>query len=130
MKQLRWLAACASFVCCMGVAYAHAFLDHARPAVGSTVRGSVSEVRLWFSVPLDPASSTVKVLDSAGRQVDRNDKQVDSSDATLLKVSVPRLAPGKYRVLWSVRSVDTHPADGDFAFEIAPEPLAEGQDRH
>ena len=99
---------------------AHAFLDRAVPAVGSTVHGQPAEVRLRFSQPLEPAFSTVKVLDAAGKQVDRRDKGLGAGDASVMKVSLPRLAPGVYRVVWRVLSVDTHVTEGDFTFEVAP----------
>ena len=99
-------------------ALAHAFLDHAVPAVGSTVHGSPAEVRLQFTQELEPAFSTLRVLDANGRQVDRGDKKMDSRDATVLRVSLQRLAPGTYRVVWRVLSVDTHVTEGDFTFEV------------
>jgi len=101
-------------------ALAHAFLDHATPAVGSTVHGSPSELSLWFTQELEPAFSTVQVVDQAGREVDKGDKAVDPSDRTLLKVSLPALPPGTYKVIWRVLSVDTHTTEGDFKFTVAP----------
>jgi copper resistance protein C len=112
-----FMAAAFSFT---GTALAHAFLDHAQPAVGSTVHGSPAEVKLWFTQRLEPAFSTVRVLDSGGAQVDAKDKRVDPGDKTLLRVSLPKLPPGKYRVVWRILSVDTHPTEGDYTFEIAP----------
>jgi copper resistance protein C len=114
------LALCVALQTCCGQAYAHAFLDQARPAVGSTVHGPPTEIRLRFTAPLEPAFSTVKVLDNSGRQVDRKDKQVDRGDLAQIKVSVPPLANGTYRVLWHVLSADTHVTDGDFTFEVVP----------
>jgi methionine-rich copper-binding protein CopC len=101
-------------------ALAHAFLDRAVPAVGSKVHGQPAEVRLRFSQPLEPAFSTVRVLDAGGKQVDRKDKRLDPADASVLKVSLPRLAPGVYRVLWRVLSADAHVTEGDYSFEVAP----------
>ena len=101
-------------------AFAHAFLDRAAPAVGSTVHGSPAEVRLRFTQELEPAFSTVRVFDHGGKQVDRQDKRLQRGDATLLKVSVPPLAPGIYRVVWRALSVDAHVTEGDFTFEVAP----------
>ncbi len=37
----------------------------------------------------------------------------------LLRVSLPNLAPGTYRVMWRVLSVDTHVSEGDFTFDVA-----------
>jgi methionine-rich copper-binding protein CopC len=101
-------------------AVAHAFLDHAAPAVGSTVHGPPAEVRLWFTQELEPAFSTLRVFDASGKQVDRQDRQVDSGDRALLRVSLPPLAPGTYRVVWRVLSTDAHVTEGDYSFEIAP----------
>ncbi len=101
-------------------AVAHAFLDHAVPGVGSQVRGAPSSVVLWFTQELEPAFSTVRVLDSEGRAVDRGDESVDPRDRTVLRVSLTPLAPGTYRVVWRVLSVDTHVTEGDFAFVVVP----------
>ena len=101
-------------------AIAHAFLDHATPRVGSTVHGPPPAVKLWFTQELEPAFSTVRVLDKSGKPVDRGDARVDKSDRTLLEVAVPPLAPGTYRVQWRVVSVDTHVTEGDFTFDVAP----------
>ena len=101
-------------------AFAHASLDHASPAVGSTVHGSPAEVKVWFSEALDPASTTLRVVDQAGASVDQGDKAVDPVDRTLLKVSLRPLAPGKYKVLWRVRSVDSDTTVGSFTFSVAP----------
>ena len=101
-------------------AFAHAFLDRAVPAVGGTVHGQPAEVRLRFSQPLEPAFSTVSVLDTGGKQVDLKDKGLDPKDASVLRVSLPPLAPGKYHVVWRVLSTDTHVTEGDYTFEVAP----------
>jgi methionine-rich copper-binding protein CopC len=101
-------------------AKAHAFLDHAVPAVGSAVHLPPNEIRLWFTQKLEPAFSSVRVLDRSGSPVDRGDARVEASDATLLRVSLPVLAPGAYRVTWRVLSVDSHVTEGDFTFDVAP----------
>ena len=110
------LAACGA----CSTARAHAFLDHAAPAVGSTVRAPPPQVRLWFTQPLEPAFSTARVVDRSDKRVDRGDAKVDARDTRILQVSVPALAPGRYRVVWRVLSVDTHVTEGDFAFDVAP----------
>ena len=102
------------------VSLAHAFLDRAVPAVGGKIHGQPGEVRLRFSQALEPAFSTVKVLDAGGKQVDRNDKGLDPKDASVLRVSLPALVPGVYRVVWRVLSTDTHVTEGDYTFEVVP----------
>jgi len=98
---------------------AHAFLDHAAPAVGSTVHAPPTQVKLWFTQELEPAFSTAQVSDASGKRVDNGDAQLDRTDTTLLTVSVPPLAPGRYRVSWRVLSVDAHATEGDFSFDVA-----------
>jgi len=108
--------ACASALA--SPASAHAFLDHASPAVGSTVHAPPAQVKLWFTQKLEPAFSTAQVLDSTGKRVDRADARVDDGDSTVLTVSLPELAPGRYRVKWRVLSVDTHVTEGDYSFDV------------
>lgn len=99
---------------------AHAFLERADPRVGSTLRTPPAQVRLWFTESLEPAFSSVQVLTEAGQRVDKEDSQVDPSNLALLRISVPPLPPGSYKVIWRVLSVDSHVTEGDFSFRVAP----------
>ena len=99
-------------------AFAHAFLDHADPRVGSEVDAGPSRVTLWFTEELEPAFSSVKVFDATGKEVDRGDGKPDRSDSTVMRVSVPPLPAGKYRVVWRALSMDTHVTKGDFTFQV------------
>ena len=47
-------------------AQAHAFLDHASPAVGSSVPTAPAAVTMWFTQQLEPAFTTATVTDQAG----------------------------------------------------------------
>jgi methionine-rich copper-binding protein CopC len=104
----------------VSVASAHAFLDHASPVVGSTVHASPAQVRIWFSERIEPAFSSIQVVDGGGQRLDKGDTAIDTSDNTLLIVSVPPLPPGTYKVVWTVVSADTHQTEGDFSFVVAP----------
>ncbi|HVH73684.1 MAG TPA: copper resistance protein CopC [Stellaceae bacterium] len=99
---------------------AHAFLDHASPAVGSTVHGSPAQVQLFYTQNLEPAFSTVKVVDANGKQVDKGNKAVDPKNPAELEISLNALPPGDYKVIWRVLSVDTHTTEGKFDFTVAP----------
>jgi methionine-rich copper-binding protein CopC len=98
--------------------FAHAFPDHAQPAVGSTVSPAPTELRIWFTQKIEPAFSKLGVHDAKGAQVDKGDAHVDAHDATLLRVSLKPLPPGIYKVDWHVVSVDTHPTEGNFTFTV------------
>jgi copper resistance protein C len=99
---------------------AHAFLDHADPSVGSTLKLPPARVRIWFTEALEPAFSSIAVTDAAGRPVGRGSATVDAADAMLLELDLMPLAAGTYRVRWRVVSVDTHPTEGDFTFTVKP----------
>ncbi|HEX6828554.1 MAG TPA: copper resistance CopC family protein [Burkholderiales bacterium] len=121
MRAFRsFLLALALAMSVASAAYAHAFLDHAEPAVGSTVPAPPTEVRLWFTQELEPAFSTVRVLNERGQRVDREDNGVDRKDPTQLRVRVSPLGPGLYKVVWRVVSIDTHVSEGDFTFRVGP----------
>jgi methionine-rich copper-binding protein CopC len=100
------------------VAGAHAFLERADPRVGSTVRTPPAQVRLWFTEPLEPAFSSVQVVNEAGQRVDKGDPHVDPATPRLLRISLQPLAPGTYKVIWRVLSVDAHVTEGDFTFRV------------
>lgn len=117
---LRTVAVAWTLVLCVAAAGAHAFLDRADPRVGSRVKTPPAQVRLWFTERLEPAFSTMRVLDAAGKQVDMQDARVDPGDGALLVVSIPPLGPGSYKVVWRVLSVDTHVTEGNFTFTVAP----------
>ncbi len=118
----KWLtlAALASLVA-LDHASAHAFIDHTDPVVGSTIRQAPAEVRLAYTQGLEPAFSHVQVFDASGKEVDKKDVHLDPKNNHLMIVSLaPGLGAGKYRVVWRVVSVDTHPTEGSFTFVVAP----------
>jgi copper resistance protein C len=95
-------------------ANAHAQLDHAVPAVGSTIASSPSEVTLTFSEKLEPRFSGGEVRNSAGARVDHG-VQVNGN---IMQISVGALPAGAYSVTWHVLSVDTHKTQGSFGFNV------------
>jgi hypothetical protein len=99
-------------------ARAHAFLDHASPAVGSSVPVGPPNVMLWFTQELEPAFSGVTVTNEAGQRVDLGNAQIPQGSPAELQVGLKPLPPGTYLVSWHVVSVDTHPTEGTFTFEV------------
>lgn len=103
-----------------GEAGAHSFPERAEPRVGAVVHVPPGQVRIWFDGDLEPAFSRVTVTRSDGQAVDLGDARVDPQSHRLLRVGLPALPPGTYRVRWSVVSVDGHRTQGDYTFTIAP----------
>jgi copper resistance protein C len=104
----------------VGAAHAHAFLDHADPRVGNTVKSPPRTVALWLTQNLENAFSAIEVLDANGSQMNASKASVDTNDRKLLRVPVKALPAGTYTVKWHVLSVDTHTTEGNFTFHVAP----------
>jgi copper resistance protein C len=98
-----------------GVAHAHAMLDHASPAVGSTVASAPREVSLTFSQNVEAGFSSVQVTDANGARVDQGKAQISGNT---MRVGLKSLQQGTYRVRWQVLSVDTHKTEGSFTFSV------------
>jgi methionine-rich copper-binding protein CopC len=122
MKSFRTviLAAVACIVAATA-AHAHAFLDHAVPAVGSTVAGSPGELELTFTQNIVPAFSGAEIASAEGGAVPAGKPTVDSGNPNVLRVWLGHaLKPGVYIVSWHVVSVDTHRTSGSYKFTVAP----------
>ena len=109
----------AAFLALASVAAAHGVLERTEPRGGSTLKSAPAQVRLQFTGAIEPAYREVRVLDGGGRRVDLGDSRVDPDNRALLRVSLPTLPPGRYKVAWRVLSVDSHVTEGDFTFRIA-----------
>jgi copper resistance protein C len=96
------------------IAQQDAFLDHASPAVGSSVPAPPSLVTLWFTQDLEPAFSGVTVTNGSGQRVDLGNPQIAQGSPAELQIGLKPLPPGTYLVSWHVVSVDTHPTEGHF----------------
>ena len=121
MKSLcRILCFCLLLVLPSARLSAHAFLEHSDPPVGGKVHSAPAAVRIWFTEAIEPRFSSIQVFGATGKQIDKKDTHLDPSNRSLLQVSLPRLGPGSYKVVWRVVSVDTHRTNGDFTFQILP----------
>lgn len=119
----RWCwSATALLLLATATAWGHAFPDHSEPRVGWTVDTPPPRVRIWFDGALEPVFSRIAVRDAHDRRVDNGDGQVNPSDRTILEVGLPPLAPGTYRVFWSVVARDGHRTEGDFPFTVGQGP--------
>ena len=109
-----------AFLLACGPAFAHAFLERATPAVGSTVATAPTEVAIEFTEGVEPAFSTIAVSDAAGARVDSGSPKSAPGDDKRLTVGLKPLKPGSYKVEWHATSVDTHKTQGSFSFSVGP----------
>ena len=101
-------------------AFAHAQLEKATPAVGSTV-ASASEIRLEFSEGVEPKFTKVTLTGPGGAAVPLGAAKTEPSNQAVLIVPITKaLAAGAYTVHWQAVSVDTHHTQGTFEFTVKP----------
>ncbi len=116
---MRQIIVAIAVALCPLAAHAHTALDRATPAVGSTVATAPNEVVLVFTDKLEPAFSTIEVRNAEGAAMQTGKATLDAR-RTQLRVPLKPLAPGPYKVIWRVLSVDTHRTQGDFIFRVGP----------
>ena len=99
-------------------AFAHAQLEKATPAVGSTV-SPPSEIRLEFSEGVEPKFTGVTLNSASGASVPVGPAKTETGNAAVLIVPIAKpLSPGAYTVHWHAVSVDTHHTQGTFEFTV------------
>jgi len=113
MRSFSTVISLMALLGCSSAAQAHAMLDHASPAVGSTV-ASPGQVTLYFTEQIEPKFSGAEVRNAAGARVDRG-KTVSGNS---MRIAVKALPAGTYNVTWHVLSVDTHKTQGSFSFHV------------
>ena len=100
-------------------AHAHAFLDRASPAVGSTLETPPAAITLEFTEDIEISFSTIEVVDAdSGHSVAGGAPEHPRPRS--LMMALPPLGAGTYEVRWSAMSIDTHRTEGRFKFHIAP----------
>lgn len=97
-------------------AWSHAHLDSATPADGAVLTDSPSEVVLTFTEDLELALATLIVTAADGSEIASGVE--GAGDKRSLRLALPELPPGTYRVEWGVTSVDTHGTTGSYGFTL------------
>lgn len=97
---------------------AHAFISRSEPQAGQELPSAPEELRIWFTEQVKPSLSTIQVFDAKGKQMDKQDLRGDQADDTLVRLSLSKLAPGTYKVVWNAVAGDLHTTKGDFLFRV------------
>jgi copper resistance protein C len=102
-------------------ASAHSELVTASPADKSTVSGTPAEIVLTFTASLDPAKSSIIVLDPNASQIAK--AGVDPADDKVMRLTPPALEPGAYEIDWTSVALDGDLLRGKVTFTVtAPTP--------
>jgi copper transport protein len=117
-----WLVAAA------GPAGAHALLRDSDPAAGASLDKAPRRVVLDFTERPEQGLSTIQVLDTSGRQVQRGQAAPVQGQPLELAVDLGDLPEGTYTVSWrAVSRDDGHLSAGSFAFGVGVTPGASPQ---
>jgi methionine-rich copper-binding protein CopC len=120
MKRILALIALLAAALPAAQALAHAFLDHAVPAVGSTTSAAPKQVQMFFTQGLEPSFSGATLAGPDERAVATGAAIFDPQNPMQMVLNLPPLTPGHYKVRWHVVSVDTHRTEGSFSFDVRP----------
>ena len=105
-------------------AEAHANLASSDPPANSELETAPGRIIIWFTEPIEPALSEIRVLDATGRQVDLGDSVVDDLNPLAMSVGLGDVPDGTYTVAWkNVSTVDGHRVRGSFVFAVG-QPLS------
>ena len=96
---------------------AHAMLESASPAVGSTVESPPSVVSATFDDDLVASKSSIEVVAPDGVTIARGG--VSADDPKTMSVEVPLLAAATYDVRWAAASEDGHLERGQYRFAVS-----------
>jgi hypothetical protein len=101
-----------------GPACAHATLQSATPAKDAQVSAPPKEITLRFNEKLEAVFSGIKLFDSAGRQVSTAKATLDPSNPSMMKLAVPALPSGSYKVEFIAVGNDGHRRKGEYFFSV------------
>jgi methionine-rich copper-binding protein CopC len=96
---------------------ANAELRRSDPSSGAVLDRSPVEVFVWFSDTLSTGSK-LSVFDEQFQPVDKGKTFIDASDATLMRVQLDPLWPGRYTVRWKASAIDGHVSSGSYDFIV------------
>lgn len=99
--------------------WAHANLLRSDPPAGAGLAESPAVVVLDFTEDLDPAASSVELLNSDSFLIVVGPGTIDPAQPKRLTLSLPPLRDGAYSAVWRARSlVDGHTTQGTVTFSV------------
>ncbi|HUF52987.1 MAG TPA: CopD family protein [Dehalococcoidia bacterium] len=103
-----------------GTAKAHSLLVGADPEPGAKLAEPPDRISAWFTEPLEPSVSRLRVLGAGGAQLDDGEVQFAQADPTRMSVGLSeKFGPGFYLVTWETLSqVDGHFRFSSFEFTV------------
>ena len=101
-------------------AFGHTMLESAEPGAGAELTVAPAAIVLHFGSSLESASCRIMVKDALGNRIVTGPLRNDAQSQTSLRVSLPPLTPGRYRVSWLAVGRDGHRTNGAYVFTFKP----------
>jgi len=102
-------------------AQAHASVTRAEPGQRAVLKTSPRQISVSFSEPIEPAYSTLSLIDAAGHEPPHGKATVPQDDPKRLVLPIDALGPGRYTVKYRALSMDGHAVTGEYGFSVGPE---------
>jgi len=93
-------------------------LESAKPGAGAILETPPAAITLHFDSILEPVFCRITVKNTTDNHVVTGPVQSGGRDGTSLRMVLPALPAGHYRVIWLAVSPDGHRTSGDYTFAI------------
>ncbi len=101
--------------------WAHAHFDHSVPAKDAVVQTAPSTLSVTVTEGLEPAFSSLTLVDAAGKTVPTGKSALAPNDNKTMVLPIGKDLPaGAYTVKWQALSKDGHKTQGTWSFTIKP----------
>jgi methionine-rich copper-binding protein CopC len=99
-------------------AFAHARPAKTDPAANAALTAAPTAVAIDFTETLEPAFSSIVVVDGEGKTVSDGKASIDGSNRKRMTVPLAALVPGAYTVKWVAVATDGHRTQGTYRFSV------------
>ncbi|AOJ63545.1 copper resistance protein CopC [Burkholderia ubonensis] len=99
-------------------AFAHARPAKTDPAANAALAVAPTAVTLDFTETLEPAFSSIIVVDGAGKTVSGGKASIEAANRKRMTVPLSALGAGGYTVKWVAVATDGHRTQGTYRFSV------------
>lgn len=100
------------------VAFAHAKPEKTEPAANAVVATAPKAVSIDFTETLEPAFSSIVVVDAGGKPAASGKAVIETADRKHMSVALNPLEAGTYTVKWVAVATDGHRTQGSYTFSV------------
>lgn len=114
----RGAAAVALAATVSSAAFAHARPAKTDPAANAALSAAPAAVAIDFTETLEPAFSSIIVVDGAGKTVSDGKASVEAANRKRMTAPLSALGAGAYTVKWVAVATDGHRTQGTYRFSV------------